>query len=60
MFRKQSFEIRRKNKSDFFDHSTTLIGVPKRAFQQLLTINININYRMKVFMLKLTNYGVID
>ena len=24
MFNKHSFEIRRKNKSDFFDHSTTL------------------------------------
>ena len=24
VFRKQRFEIRRKNKSDFFDHSTTL------------------------------------
>ena len=30
MFRKQRFEIRRKNKSDFFDHSTTLISTSSR------------------------------
>ena len=34
MFRKQRFEIRRKNKSDFFDHSTTLKKIDE-AFYKL-------------------------
>ena len=59
-FKNQTHAILVEFDITYIDTYISLIGVPKRAFQQLFTINNNIIYRMKVLMLKLTDYGVID